>query len=474
MNTPLLIAMFSIATLLLSGIIGCAYKQKKNLLKQLNHVLHHDTLTGLPNRVLFNTLIQSALDRATDDKGRMTAVLFIDLDRFKLINDSLGHLTGDKILQAIARRLVDHLRPHDVLARFSGDEFVVLLENIGTEKAATQCAQRLQQALARPFTLAEHSLFCHASIGISLKQGTHHTPEDFLRDADTAVYHAKSAGHSCYVLFDASMQERAHTLLSLENELRRAITEQQLLVFYQPIIDFETGRIISFEALVRWLHPTKGLLTPDHFLSIAEDIGLLKTIDDWVLSQAIAQLHQWQKTFPTQTLSMNINASCSQILHGNLVNRLAGLLSEYPIRQGSLNMEITETALLEDSEPTLAVLKKLSEFNIGVHLDDFGTGYSSLSYLYRFPIDTIKIDGAFIQRMHYSQKDLAIVQSIILLAKHQHMEVTAEGIQTRKQYDRLKKMHCTKAQGYFLSKPLPAHSINKLLTKNRVRLATAV
>jgi diguanylate cyclase (GGDEF)-like protein len=437
---------------------------QKTAEQQLQHDAQHDTLTGLPNRALFMERLRRSMWRARRGGFYLFAVLFLDLDRFKIVNDSLGHVVGDQLLVAIARRLESSLRPGDMVARLGGDEFVILLDHLKEIHDVTHIANRVQKELRLPFNLGGHEVFTTASMGIALSATTYERPEDLLRDADTAMYRAKARGKARFELFDASMHARAMTLLQMENDLRRALTRQEFLVYYQPIVSLATSRILGFEALVRWRHPERGMVSPAEFIPVAEETGLIIELGHWVLSEACLQMRWWQEQFPAYLpLSLSVNLSSKQFSQPNLIEQIEQILDETGLDAHSLKLEITESVLMDNIEATTAMLVQLRFMGIQVSIDDFGTGYSSLSYLHRFPINTLKVDRSFVRRMGPEGENSEIVQAIISLARNLGLDVVAEGVETEEQLSQLRLMQCDYVQGYYFSKPAAKEEVSALI-----------
>lgn len=438
--------------------------ERKIVEEQLRRNAFHDSLTGLPNRLLFMERLSQTVERANEDPDYRFALLFLDLDRFKVINDSLGHMIGDQLLIAIARRLEGCLNKHDTVARLGGDEFTILLENIKNDTDAAKVAERVQKALSTPFNLSGHEVFTSASIGITLSSTDFDRPEDLLRGADIAMYRAKAQGKACHEVFDHDMHTHVVALMQLENDLRRAVERQDFELYYQPIVALATGRIMGFEALVRWQHPEQGIISPAKFVPIAEETGLIIPLGQWVLREACRQLKQWQDEFSSEPpLTVSVNLSSRQFSQPSLINQIRQILVETGIDAHCLKLEITESAIMENTESAMDMLLQLKAMGIQLSVDDFGTGYSSLGYLYRFPMDVLKIDRSFVSRVDVDGEKLELVRTIITLAWNLGMDVVAEGVETTKQLAQLKALKCEYGQGFLFSKPLPRLEAAKLI-----------
>lgn len=437
---------------------------RKKAEAKLNHYAGHDTLTNLPNRARFMNYLARATLRAEHHSGYRCAVLFLDLDRFKVINDSLGHSIGDKLLIAIAERLDECVRPKDIVARLGGDEFTILLNGINGNADAVQVADRILEKLAAPFKLDAYEVFTSASIGVIVSDEISRSPEDFLRDADAAMYRAKATGKARYEIFDREMHIRNMNLLQMENDLRRAIEQNEFRVFYQPIVELASGAVREFEALIRWQHPQRGLVAPNEFIGIAEETGLIVPIGRWILEQACRQTVEWQRRFSAhQRLSICVNLSAKQLLHPNLMAQVSEILIETELDPHSLKLEVTESMVMENSEKSLAIIADLHALGTSISTDDFGTGYSSLSYLHRFPFNRLKIDRSFVGRMDTDAKSEAIVRTILLLGQNLNIETVAEGIETEAQLEGLRALGCRTGQGYLFSKPVDAARAAEIL-----------
>jgi len=381
-----------------------------------------------------------------------------------VVNDSLGHLVGDQLLIAVACKLQSCLRPGDTIARLGGDEFTILLEDIKSNNEAIYIAERIQRELAHPFELEGRTVFASASIGIAPSTIGYERPEDILRDADIAMYQAKSLGGSRHQMFDATMHVRAVKLMQMHNDLRAAIDRQELSLEYQPIVSLDTFRITGFEALARWRHGEHGLINPNQFIPVAEETGLIIPIGEWILREACAQMRQWQELYPSQPpLTISVNLSGKQFAQPDLVQQIERVLEETRLNPCSLWLEITESVVVENVEATSEMLKRLRMLGVGLSIDDFGTGYSSLSSLHSFPISTLKIDRSFVSRMTGNDEDTEIVRTIMSLAGNLGMDVTAEGVETLEQVTKLRTFGCEKGQGFFFSRPVAAKDAENLL-----------
>jgi diguanylate cyclase (GGDEF)-like protein/PAS domain S-box-containing protein len=432
--------------------------------QQLHHDAFHDALTGLPNRALFMDHLKLAIARSKRSGKQLFAVLYLDLDRFKIINDSLGHTIGDQLLVGIADRLKKNLRPGDTVARLGGDEFTILIEDIADEKESVQVAERIQNELSVPFTLNGREVFTTVSMGIAPGSTGYERAEDILRDADTAMYRAKSLGKARYEIFDKAMHARAINLLQMETDMRRALERNEFLLHYQPIVALEDFRLRGFEALVRWQHPERGFISPMDFIPVAEETGMITPLGEWVLREACQQMQRWQKIFPVDPpLFISVNLSSKQFSQNDLINSVADILRETGVAPHTVKLEITETVVMENIETATQMLQQLRALGVQLSIDDFGTGYSSLSYLHRFPIDTLKIDRSFVTRMTENTENMEIVRTIVVLAQNLGMDVVAEGVETNEQLVLLQKLHCENGQGYFFSKPVNSDGAQKII-----------
>jgi diguanylate cyclase (GGDEF)-like protein len=438
---------------------------RKKAEEQLVHDALHDALTGLPNRVLFIDRLKHAMECARHRKDYPFSVLFLDLDQFKVVNDSLGHNVGDELLIAIAKRLLGCMRPSDTIGRLGGDEFVILMED-ATDDVVYATANTILARLKQPFALTQHEIYTSASIGVVNAAADYERPEDILRDADIAMYQAKANGKACWETFHPLLRDQAMKRLVFERELRQAIERKEFVLYYQPILTLGDHVISGFEALIRWQHPLHGLIPPDDFIPIAEETGLIVQIGEWVLNEACRQLAAWQQAYPnTDPLYMNINVSGKQLVHPVFVNHVLNALKVSGVDGHHLRLEITENVCIDNHEAAIEVFTLLREYGIQLQIDDFGTGYSSLGYLQQFPIQTIKIDRSFINKMNASGENSSIVKTIISMAKDLSMNTIAEGIETEDQLKNLKKFGCQFGQGYLLSYPVPQSEIERQLDK---------
>lgn len=445
------------------GII-CDITERKLVEGRLSYEAKHDSLTGLPNRLTFIERVEQALLKSKSTHHYLFAVLFIDLDRFKVVNDSLGHLLGDELLVTVAQILQKCVRSQDFVARLGGDEFTILLDGIQTVEDANIIAERIQKKLATPFKLNDHIVFTSASIGIVVGNAKYQDSADILRNADIAMYSAKSNGKARHEVFDQQMYAQTMEQLNIENDLRKAVLNNELVLHYQPIISLEKGTLSGFEALLRWQHPEKGLIYPDKFIQIAEETGLIIPIGEWVLQSACHQLKAWQLKFATASnLKMGVNLASQQIKMADFLAKLDITLAQYQFASNTLHLEITESTLMDYQQETIDLFTKIRERGVELSIDDFGTGYSSLQYLKRFPINTLKIDRSFVQGMLNERENFEIVKTILTLARTLKMNVIAEGIENLKQLKVLKTLNCKLGQGYLFSKPLTPEEVELLL-----------
>lgn len=437
---------------------------RKQAEEKLHHDAFHDALTGLPNRALFTDHVKLAIARLHRRGDQKFAVLYLDLDRFKVINDSLGHSGGDQLLIGIARRLESCLRPGDTIARIGGDEFTVLLEDIGDGTEVAQIAERIQAEISAPFNLSGREVFTTVSMGIALSSQEYERPEDILRDADTAMYRAKGLGKARHETFDTGMHSQALKLLQLETDLRRAVERREFFVVYQPIMSLESEGLRGFEALVRWHHPIRGLISPMEFIPVAEETGMIVQIGEWVLREACTEMKRWQQIYPSDPrIFVCVNLSVKQFCQQDLIEKVSGILLETQLPPASLKLEITESAVMENVETATRMLTELRELGVQLAMDDFGTGYSSLSNLHKFPINTLKIDRSFITHMVENNENAEIVRTISGLAHNLGMDVVAEGVETREQLEILRGLGCQFGQGYFFSKPIDSQGAENFI-----------
>ncbi|NCJ04959.1 EAL domain-containing protein [Synechococcales cyanobacterium C] len=442
--------------------------QRKQTELHLVHAAYHDDLTHLPNRALFLNRVEQALAKIQSFSDYQFAILFADLDHFKVINDSLGHLVGDHLLIEVARVLQHCVRGMDTVARLGGDEFTILLDGVSGVEDATRIADRIRDALQHPFLIEGHSIFTNVSIGILLSSQAYGQPEELLRDADIALYRAKEQGRSRYAVFDQTMYAQACDRLRLENELRQALELQELQLYYQPIISLKHHKLVGFEALLRWEHPQQGIIPASEFIPIAEESGMIIPIGQWVLETACRQMLAWRSQFPTAAeILMSVNISAQQLLEPGLLETVMQLLATCSYQQPMLKLEITESLFLQSTETTKQLFAQTQRQPLYLSLDDFGTGYSSMSYLHQFPVHELKIDRSFISQMQAGCKNLEIVRAILAMAHALGIEVVAEGVENPEQAKQLQDLGCEFAQGFLFSPPLDALSAEALLVVQR-------
>lgn len=444
--------------------LAVANEQLRQNEQQLRYEAFHDKLTGLPNRAYFVEQLEQALCRAKSAPTVQVGLLFLDFDGFKVVNDSLGHSVGDEFLIAVARRLQATVAKEEFVARLGGDEFVILLPQVAEHHTPMGRANIIQTALRQPFEICSQRLFTSVSIGVVLNDETHQCAGDLLRDADIAMYRAKAAGKARSILYDATMHADATARLGLETDLRLALLHQDLYLVYQPIWQLGEQRLVGFEALVRWLHPTKGVIAPLDFIPLAEETGLILPLGAWVLEEACRQLKHWQEAWPQgATLTMSVNISARQLYQSDLPALVAAILHKVDLPPTCLKLEITESAYLGDITAATTAFAGLHALGVQLQLDDFGTGYSSLSYLHRLAIDTLKIDRSFIQHMTTDERHREIVRAIVTLAHSLHLTVIAEGVETEEQLAQIVQLGCEQAQGYLFAKPLAALAATQLI-----------
>jgi diguanylate cyclase (GGDEF)-like protein len=444
----------------------------------LEHMAWHDPLTQLPNRAWLMRQLQLLIEQPRQHPKDQFAVLFLDCDRFKVVNDSLGHMVGDQLLVQVAHRITNCLPPNATVSRFGGDEFIVIFENINHLNEATDLAIKLQDALISPLYVEPHEMFMSASIGIVLWNSAEvKHPEDLVRDADIAMYRAKALGKAGYYVFNKALHNNAQKRLQLETDLRRAIERQEFFLEYQPIVSLKTLMVEGFEALVRWNHPTQGRIAPDHFIPVAEETGLIVPLGRWVLEKACRQFQFWKMGLNQGTIDeskkehcnfkISVNLSVKQFLQTGLIDSIDKIFEAINFDGRNLILEITESALMDDPKSAGLLLTELRDRHIQISIDDFGTGYSSLSYLHRFPVDTFKIDRSFINRLGSNEDGLRIVEAMASMAQSLKIKVVAEGVESSKQALKLKSLGCDYAQGYWFSKPLDPQSAIQLLSSNK-------
>ncbi len=469
LHSLILLCLFASALAITSLALASTLSAQRRAEVRIKHLAHHDTLTGLPNRLLLQDRLDQAIVHAARHQ-QFAALLFIDLDRFKVINDTLGHAMGDRLLTQVAQRLLTCMRAEDTVARQGGDEFVVVLAQLETPHASTSVADKIEQAFSPPFNFEGYEFHISPSIGISIYPSDGADVETLMKNADVAMYNAKQAGGNRHHYYSEHMNARALERLSLENALRHASERQEFFLHYQPQMDLVSGRVIGVEALARWRHPEMGLVPPDKFIPLAEECGLIDVLGNWVLRQACRQINTWRSA-GHRDLRMSVNLSARQFIHGKLHETIGGVLQDCGTPPECLEMEITESVLMQHSGDNVETLAQLHAMGMSIAMDDFGTGYSSLSYLKRFPIDRIKIDRSFIRDLPGDGDDAAITTAIIAMAHSLSMKVIAEGVENAEQLAFLRDLACDEIQGYFLGKPMAAEDCGRFLSEHDQHLA---
>ncbi len=444
--------------------------ERKKAEDLLTEQAFYDSLTSLPNRALFIDRLHSSLERKKRYPDYSFAILFLDLDRFKVINDGLGHMIGDQLLIMLAQRLKKHVRSLDTIARFGGDEFAVLMDDIKEISVVNDIAERFHSEMRSPFSIFGREIFTTMSIGIVMSNTAAYTrPEELIRDADTAMYHAKERGKACHVTFDAAMHAKATAALWVETELRRAVEKNDFVVYYQPIIAVEENKITGFEALLRWQHAERGIITPSEFITVAEETGLILPLGESVIRESCRQLKEWQTEFPScRDLTVSVNVSSKVFCQPHFFDFVKNVLEETALEGRCLRLEIVERTLIENPEPTAALIKRFEELNVRFDIDDFGTGYSALNYLRHFPIRGLKIDGSFINALTFDKNNVAIVKTIIALGRDLGLDVIAEGVEEVEQLDVFKDMKGEYAQGFYLFRPMDSRAAGNHLSSHGV------
>jgi diguanylate cyclase (GGDEF)-like protein len=439
--------------------------ERKSFEEQITHQAFHDSLTGLPNRTLFAERLDRALKRSRRRTDFHYALLLIDLNKFKTVNDSLGHPVGDQLLIQVGRRLSSSVRAMDTVARLGGDEFAIILEEFTSQEELFQAAKRMHSLLCQPYNICQSDIVSGASIGIVPNIMDYSSPEDILRDADIAMYRAKQK-NTGIVHFDKLMHQELIESINLENEMREALENQTFLLYFQPIVSVSNECLEGFEALIRWDHPVRGMIPPDRFIPLAEETGLIVDLGRWVISEACRKLKDWQDCYPQAAqLTMSVNVSIRQFAKPGLVEHISDMLDQNGLSPSCLKIEITESVIMQDTTHIVGELTRLRALGVKIAIDDFGTGYSSLSYLRSMPIDHLKIDRSFISGSQESQENDQIVQSIISLAKSLGLTVIAEGVETRNQLEKLRALHCDNAQGFMFSRPVDENKARELVSR---------
>ena len=461
---------FLLQSIMGMGMIACLLEDEREAAElasdEIEHLAYHDALTGLPNRPLFFDRLIVALAQAARAQSK-AAVFFLDLDRFKDINDSLGHSLGDMLLKGVADRIRHCVREGDTLARFGGDEFTLLIPRLDHIEDVAKIAQKIIETLKIPLIIQDRELFVTTSIGISIYPTDGTDPETLVRNADSAMYRAKDSGRDNYQLYAPAMNARALERLALENMLRKAVASKELTIYYQPIVHTGTGAVSGLEALLRWNHPELGLLTPGHFIGVAEHSGIIVPIGDWVLRTACRQLRVWQKRFD-RTLKVSVNLSARQFQQPKLVEQVRDAVEESGIDPPTLELEITESNAMQNADNSMYTLRDLKSLGVRIAMDDFGTGYSSLSYLKRFPIDTLKLDRSFVADVAQNGSDAAIVTAAIAMAHSLDLKVVAEGVESEEQFAFLKERRCDYVQGYYFGYPFTVEEVERFLSERRL------
>lgn len=444
--------------------------------ERIRHLAYHDTLTDLPNRMLLMERLDSCVEKSKRNKGYQFAVLFMDLDDFKIVNDSLGHRVGDRLLRQIAQDVSTVIRSTnrapepslDTVARLGGDEFIVVLDDVQDAERAVQIAERIIKMVNRTVTIEQKEIVPSLSVGVALSEGGYDDPADLVRDADTALYHAKDEGKGRVEVFDKAMRVRVTQRMDLENDLRNAIAEQQLFISYQPIVSLATGEIESFEALTRWHHPTRGLVPPSEFIPIAEESGLIIPLGSWIFEEVCGQLYRWRTLFPrANDLSISVNLSVRQLRRPEIVDEVIRVVEMHDLDPSAIKLEITESMIMDDSHVVQKVVEDFKSRNFDFHLDDFGTGFSSLSVLHKLPVAAIKLDQSFIRELPEQLEFAATVQAMVMLSRNRGIQLIAEGVETVEQLIQLQTLDCDLAQGFYFSRPVSPTEIESMLSSNK-------